>query len=123
MSASESETVAPSDAVSDDELAADDAAADAADGGDSGVSLKDMLLSTEPDESPDDHPDKSDTASHALIGVKKMLRGAGANIKAGTPAVVNFALAGIGLASSRAEAAESEDEQPDESEPSGGATV
>jgi hypothetical protein len=123
MSASENETVAPSDAISDDELSPDAGGGDAGGSSSGGVSLKDMLLSTEPDESPDDHPDQADHVSHALIGVKKMLNGAGSNIKSGVPAVVNFLLAGIGFASARSEAAETEDEQSDDSKPTGGATV
>lgn len=81
--------VSPSDAVSDEEMIPDDG-----DETDDSVSITDMLLNTEPAESPSEY-EMDDRGAHILIGIKKMINGAGMGVKAGVPAIQNFAMAGI----------------------------
>jgi hypothetical protein len=113
-------TVSPSDAIPDTDDAADavDTAADAADGdSESSVSVSEMLLSTEPDESPQsDHADKPEHVAHGLIGAKKMLSAAGTTVESGTPAILNIGMAAIGFFSG--DEADDGGDQEDSSQPS-----
>jgi hypothetical protein len=89
--------VSPSDAVSDDELSDPDPEGDPSDG--SETSITDMLLSTEPEDSPVNHPEKPPWMAHALIGLKKALNAAmSADLRSGTTALENFAFAALGIA-------------------------
>jgi len=89
-------TVSPSDGIIDEDLGGG-SATDPTDSGssDSGLSIREMLLSTEPPETPDDYPGTEPRVAHVIIGVKKMIRGAGAPVKEGVPAIQNFAMAGL----------------------------
>lgn len=126
------EGVSPSDAVADSELqeAADAAsnhaaaeggeAVDASDmgGGSSGRSLGDALMSTEPDLSPETTlGDAPDVVTHAYIGVRKVMASFGVADGAdadGTPAIMNFALAGWGWFSATVEDGDGGEEVEDD---------
>lgn len=90
-------TVSPSDALTDADLGADtpDAPDDAGESARE-VSISDMLLSTEPDEDPARYSLPREYA-HVVVGIKKVLSGAGANVGKGVPAIQNFAMAGLGF--------------------------
>jgi hypothetical protein len=115
--------VNPSDAVDAMDSQPEDAAAassdspdsPAEDSGSSSVSISEMLLSTEPDETPSQHPDKSEPVAHGLIAMKKMLSAAGSSVDAGTPAIVNLGLSAFGFlaGSDTAEPDDSADTEPD----------
>jgi hypothetical protein len=88
--------VSPSDAVAESDLTSptdpDDEVAD------DETSIVDMLLSTEPADSPANYPGRPAWMSHMIIGVKKSINAAAdTGIGAGTTALENFALGGIGL--------------------------
>lgn len=89
---SENSTVSPSDAITDDDMA--EAAAEE-DGG-SSISVSDLLLSTEPDETPAEYS-LDPKIAHVIIAGKKMMRGAGANVQRGTTALENLIRAGVGF--------------------------
>lgn len=82
--------VSPSDAIMDDDVTEEP---------DSGeTSIMDILLSTEPADSPANHPDKEPWLAHMVIGIKKALNGAmSTELRSGTPALENFAFGGLGL--------------------------
>lgn len=72
--------------------------ADAADGG-GRPGIVEILLHTEPDESPDDYDDLPDYTAHGIIGLKKVAHALGVEgLSGGTPAAVNFAQAAVGYA-------------------------
>ena len=87
--------VSPSDAIAEDDLTSPtDPDVERADE----TSIVDMLLSTEPEDSPTNYPGRPAWMSHAIIGVKKSVNAvADTGMSAGTTALENFALAGIGL--------------------------
>jgi hypothetical protein len=92
---SESE-VSPSDAVAEDDLTSPtDPDVERAN---DETSIVDMFLSTEPEDSPANYPGRPAWMSHAIIGVKKSVNAvADTGMSAGTTALENFVLAGIGL--------------------------
>jgi len=107
--------VSPSDAVRESEISGPVEEPDASESDKGGTSIVDMLLSTEPAESPDEYS-ADETVAHVVIGIKKMLRGAGMSVKAGVPALQNFAMAGIGFMQNSADkpAPEESDESDDQ---------
>lgn len=92
MSESESGGFAPLDT--------DDAAAAGGGGGggsDSGLGPLELLMETEPDLDPSTEPseDVGPAVSHAYVGVRKVIHGVvGVGGVTGTPALINFVLAG-----------------------------
>lgn len=72
--------------------------------------LMDGLLSTKPDQSPEDYPDLPEHTAHFIIGTKKFLNGAlDAGISKGTTAAENYARGAIGALSERQTGGESGD--------------
>lgn len=82
--------------------------------GSGSVSPIDLLLSTEPDETPEaDYPDLPPHTAHIVIGIKKMLNEAlGGKMTTGTPAAENLARGAIGFVQSRDTGESGDDEQP-----------
>lgn len=63
--------------------------------------LVEILMSTEPDESPADYPDLPPWTAHFVIGGKKCLNAMSTReIDKGTPAALNFVQGGLGFATS-----------------------
>jgi len=88
--------VSPSDAVAEGDLT--NPADHDAEAADDSTSIVDMLLSTEPEDSPANYPGRPAWMSNVIIGVKKSVNAAAdTGMSAGTTALENFALAGIGL--------------------------
>lgn len=88
--------VAPSDALLDEELSPEPDPGPVEE--DDGVDYMDMLLSTEPADSPANYPERPDWVSHTVIGVKKAINGVmDTEMRSGTTALENFAWAGIGM--------------------------
>jgi len=88
--------VSPSDAVAENELTSStDPDVERAD---DETSIVDMLVSTEPEDSPANYPGRPAWLSHMIIGTKKSINAAAdTGIGAGTTALENFVLGGIGL--------------------------
>lgn len=108
---SDSSTVSPSDAITETDLDSPDTPdADPDASADNSISITDMLLSSEPDEKPEKY-DADDQIAHAIIGLKKSLKGAGMDVKEGVPAIYNYGMAALGFLSSGDEDAQQEAEQ------------
>lgn len=61
-----------------------------------GSKIRGALLETEPDESPSDYPELPDYTAHLIIGVKKVVNHlSDGDLREGTPAIENFARAGL----------------------------
>jgi hypothetical protein len=111
--------VAPSDALADEELSPEPDAGPVEE--DDGMDVMDMLLSTEPADSPANYPERPDWVSHMVIGVKKAINGVmDSELRSATTALENFACAGIGMFMAGAEDEPEEGgEEPSDDMPEG----
>jgi hypothetical protein len=124
-------SLSPSDAVDEEQLGAEaaeaaseeaaDAAADAAAGESSGISLRDLLLATEPDMDRSQiqrEVEVGPAGAHAYIGVRKMLSEAVPSLgeRRGTTALEHFGIAGYHVLDERRDDQDDEDDDRERSD-------